>query len=86
MHVIQSGCKPHIQACQIRFRDYDLLGLCDIDWYVDTPLPFGYHNCSALYQHFRDAVHHKMFQRISAHKTTCHDMTDIVLKVMLNPK
>ena len=22
--------------------EYDLLGLCDIDWYIDTCLPFGY--------------------------------------------
>ena len=41
-------------------KDYDLLGLRHLDWYVDTCLPFGYHHGSSLYQRLSDAVRHIM--------------------------
>ena len=41
-------------------REYDLLGLCHIDWYIDTCLPFGYHHGSSLYQCLSGAVRHIM--------------------------
>ena len=41
-------------------RDYDLLGLRHLDWYLDTCLPFGYRHGSSLYQRLSDAVRHIM--------------------------
>ena len=41
-------------------REYDLLGLHHLDWYIDTCLPFGYRHGSSLYQCLSDAVHHIM--------------------------
>ena len=41
-------------------KDYDLLGLHHLDWYLDTCLPFGYRHGSSLYQRLSDAVHHIM--------------------------
>ena len=40
--------------------DYDLLGLRHVNWYVNTCLPFGYRNRSAIFQRLSDAVHHIM--------------------------
>ena len=36
--------------------DYDLLGFCDYAHYVDTCLPFGYRNGSALFQCVSDTI------------------------------
>ena len=44
-------------------RDYDLLGLRQDKWFLDTCLPFGFRHGSALFQHLSDAVHHMMHQR-----------------------
>ena len=44
-------------------RDYDLLGLRHVNWYVDTCLPFGYRHGSALFQHLSDALHHIMHKK-----------------------
>ena len=44
-------------------KEYDLLGLRHEHYYVDTCLPFGYRNGSALFQRFSDAVRHIMRQR-----------------------
>ena len=44
-------------------REYDLLGLHHVDWFIDTFLPFGYHHGSALYQRLSDAVCHMMRHR-----------------------
>ena len=41
-------------------KDYDLLGLHHLDWYLDTCLPFRYRHGSSLYQHLSDAVCHIM--------------------------
>ena len=42
--------------------DYDLLGLHDIDWYINICLPFGYRHGSALFQCISDAQYHIMHQ------------------------
>ena len=42
--------------------EYYLLGICHINWFIDTFLPFEYHHGSALFQCFSDAVHHMMHQ------------------------
>ena len=44
-------------------RDYDLLGLRQDKWFLDTCLPFGFRHGSALFQHLSDAVCHMMRQR-----------------------
>ena len=44
-------------------RDYDLLGLSHVSWYIDICLPFRYHHKSALFQHLSDAVRHIMHQK-----------------------
>ena len=44
-------------------RDYDLLGLRQDKWFLDTCLPFGFRHGSALFQRLSDAVHHMMCQR-----------------------
>ena len=41
-------------------KDYDLLGLHHLDWYLDTCLPFGYRHGSSLYQRLSNAVRHIM--------------------------
>ena len=43
-------------------RDYDLLGLRQDKWFLDTCLPFGFRHGSALFQRLSDAVHHMMRQ------------------------
>ena len=43
--------------------DYDLLGLRHDCHYLDTYLPFGYRNGSAIFQRISDAVHHMMRRR-----------------------
>ena len=42
--------------------DYDLSGLCHERHYIDTCLPFGYRNGSAIFQRISDAVCHMMCQ------------------------
>ena len=44
-------------------KDYDLLGLCQDGWFLDTCLPFGFRHGSALFQRLSDAVRHMMRQR-----------------------
>ena len=44
-------------------RDYDLLGLRQDKWFLDTCLPFGFRHGSALFQRLSDAVRHTMRQR-----------------------
>ena len=44
-------------------RDYDLLGLRQDKWFLNTCLPFGFRHGSALFQRLSDAVHHMMRQR-----------------------
>ena len=44
-------------------KDYDLLGLRQDGWFLDTCLPFGFHHGSALFQCVSDAVRHMMRQR-----------------------
>ena len=44
-------------------RDYDLLGLRQDKWFLDTCLPFGFRHGSALFQRLSDTVHHMMRQR-----------------------
>ena len=48
---------------KIEPKDYDLLGLRHLDWYLDTCLPFGYRHGSSLYQHLSDTVHHIMHRQ-----------------------
>ena len=43
-------------------KDYDLLGLRQDKWFLDTCLPFGFRHRSALFQRLSDAVHHMMRQ------------------------
>ena len=43
--------------------DYDLLGLRQDGWFLDTCLPFGFRHGSALFQRLSDAVRHMMRQR-----------------------
>ena len=64
------GCKLYKVDISRAFRhikldpsDYDLLGLRHDTYYVDTWLPFGYRNGSALFQRISDAVRHIMRQR-----------------------
>ena len=64
------GCKLYKVDISRAFRhikldpsDYDLLGLRHDAYYVDTCLPFGYRNGSALFQRISDAVRHIMRQR-----------------------
>ena len=45
---------------KIDSKDYDLLGLRHLDWYLDTCLPFGYRHGSPLYQRLSNAVRHIM--------------------------
>ena len=65
--ILGKGCMFHkvdinrpLRHIKLDPADYDLLGLCHIDWYVETCLPFGYHHGSALYQRLNNAVHHIM--------------------------
>ena len=44
-------------------KDYDLLGLCQNNWFLDTCLLFGFRHRSALFQRLSDAVCHMMCQR-----------------------
>ena len=64
------GCKLYKVDISPTFRhvkldpfEYDLLGLRHDLYYVDTCLPFGYRNGSALFQCLSDAVRHIMRQR-----------------------
>ena len=64
------GCKLYKVDLSRAFRhvkldpfEYDLLGLHHDRYYVDTCLPFGYRNGSALFQRLSDAVRHIMRQR-----------------------
>ena len=64
------GCKLYKVDISQAFRhvklgpkEYDLLGLRHDRYYVDTCLPFGYRNRSALFQRLSDAVRHIMRQR-----------------------
>ena len=43
--------------------DYGLLGLRNVNWYIDTCLHFGYRHGSALFECLSDAVHHIMCQK-----------------------
>ena len=68
--VLGRGCKLYKVDISRAFRhvkldpkEYDLLGLCHDRYYVDTCLPFGYRNGSALFQRLSDAVRHIMRQR-----------------------
>ena len=68
--VLGRGCKLYKVDISRAFRhvkldpkEYDLLGLCHERYYVDTCLPFGYRNGSALFQRLSDAVRHIMRQR-----------------------
>ena len=63
------GCKLYKVDISRAFRhvkldpkEYDLLGLRHERYYVDTCLPFGYRNGSALFQCLSDAVRHIMRQ------------------------
>ena len=67
---LRRGCKLYKVDISRTFRhvkldpfEYDLLGLRHDRYYVDTCLPFGYRNGSALFQRLSDAVHHIMHQR-----------------------
>ena len=68
--VLSRGCKLYKVHIIRAFRpinldpmEYDLLGLHHDAYYVDTCLPFGYHNGSVLFQRISNAVHHIMCQR-----------------------
>ena len=43
-------------------RDYDLLGLRQDNWFLDTCLPFGFRHGSVLFQRLSDALRHMMRQ------------------------
>ena len=65
--VLGRGCKLYKVDISRAFRhvkldpkEYDLLGLRHERYYVDTSLPFGYRNGSALFQCLSDAVRHIM--------------------------
>ena len=67
---LDRGCKLYKVDISRAFRhikldpkDYNLLGLRHDTYCVDTCLPFGYRNGSALFQRIRDAVRHIMRQR-----------------------
>ena len=68
--VLGRGCKLYKVDISRAFRhikldpiENDLLGLHHERYYVDTCLPFGYRNGSALFQRLSDAVRHIMRQR-----------------------
>ena len=68
--VLGRGCKLYKVDISRAFRhvkldpkEYDLLGLHHERYYVDTCLPFGYRNGSALFQRLSNTVHHIMCQR-----------------------
>ena len=68
--VLGRGCKLYkvdisraFQHVKLDPKEYDLLGLRHERYYVDTCLPFGYRNGSALFQRLSDAVRHIMRQR-----------------------
>ena len=59
------GCMIHKIDIKRAFRhvkldpkDYDLLGLHQINWFLDTCLPFGFQHGNALFHHISDAVCH----------------------------
>ena len=61
------GCKLYKVDISLAFRhikfdpsEYNLLGLRHDAYYVNTYLPFGYRNVSALFQHISDTVCHIM--------------------------
>ena len=64
---LDKGCKLYKVDISRAFRhikldpkEYDFLGLRHDAYYVDTCLPFGYRNGSALFQRISDAVRHMM--------------------------
>ena len=68
--VLGRGCMLYKVDVSWAFRhvkldplEFDLLGLCHDRYYVDTCLPFGFRNGSALFQRLSDAVHHIMRQQ-----------------------
>ena len=70
VRALGKGCKLYKVDISRAFRhvkldpfEYDLLGLRHERYYVDTCLPFGYRNGSALFQRLSDAVRHIMRQQ-----------------------
>ena len=70
VRTLGKGCKLYKVDISRAFRhvkldpfEYDLLGLRHERYYVDTCLPFGYRNGSALFQRLSDAVRHIMRQQ-----------------------
>ena len=68
--LLGKGCKIYKIDIKRAFRhvkldplDYDLLGLRQDGWFLDTCLPFGFRHRSALFQRLSDAVRHMMRQR-----------------------
>ena len=59
-------------------REYYLLGLCHIDWYIDTCLPFGYHYGRSLYQrlinYIDDILRIDLPSQIDASSDTLHSL------------
>ena len=51
-----------LQHVKLDPKDYDLLGLRQNKWFLDTCLPFGFRHGSVLFQRLSDAVHHMMRQ------------------------
>ena len=70
--------------CHVKLdtRECDLLGLCHIDWYVNTCLPFGYRHRSALLQCLSDAVCHIMCQHGFDLVNYIDDMLGYVVRLM----
>ena len=68
--LLGKGCKIYKIDIKRAFRqvkldllDYDLLGLRQDGWFLDTCLLFGFRHGSALFQRLSDAVRHMMRQR-----------------------
>ena len=61
--IYKNDIKRAFRHVKLDPRDYDLLGLCQYKWFLDTCLPFGFRHGSALFQRLSDAVRHMMRQR-----------------------
>ena len=68
--LLGKGCRIYKIDIKHTFRhikldplEYDLLGLRQDAWFLDTCLPFGFRHGSALFQRLSDDVHHMMRQR-----------------------
>ena len=60
--IYKKNIKRAFRHVKLDPKDYDLLGLHQDGWFLNTCLPFGYRHGIALFQRLNDTVHHMMCQ------------------------